>query len=117
MVSGVRQAVLEATKASFSLVVLDMALPTFAKNAAEGRGGGGIAQAVGGVEVLRALEMANASTNIIIVTQYPEIVVGSERVKLHQASKLISKKYGQNVNRRCGYTLIILLSGVRPSMG
>lgn len=97
MVSGVRQAVLEVIQTSFDLIVLDMALPTFSKELVESRGSGGIAQAVGGVEVLRALEMRGASTNIIIVTQYPEIVVDSTRVKLHQASKLISRKYRQNV--------------------
>lgn len=39
-VSGVRQAVLEVTSSRYDLVVLDMALPTFADGGYDGSGGG-----------------------------------------------------------------------------
>ena len=91
-VISVRQAVLEVTEGNFDLVIVDMALPTFSS-----AGGGGAAQAVGGIEVLRALSMAGVRAKIIIVTQYPDILVGGNRVKLHQAARVLSGKYNQDV--------------------
>ena len=93
---SVREAVLEVLSNNFDLIVLDMALPTFSGSARE-EGGGGVSQAIGGVEVLRALQSAGRSSNIIVVTQYPEITIGGERVKLSQISKVVSKRYGQRV--------------------
>lgn len=91
---GVRQAVLQATESAYDLVVVDMALPTFSS---AGDSGGGTAQAVGGIEVLRALSNSSVSTKIIIVTQYPDIIVGGNRVRLHQAARVLSTKYRQEV--------------------
>jgi CheY-like chemotaxis protein len=93
---GVRQAVLEATEKKYDLVIVDMALPTFSSSG-DDSSGGGAAQAVGGIEVLRALSNARMSTKIIIVTQYPDIIVSGQRVRLHQAARLLSAKYGQEV--------------------
>lgn len=95
-VRGVRQAVLEVSSSHYDLIVLDMALPTFADGGIDGSGGG-TAQALGGIEILRALSLMGGATKVIIVTQYPEIILGGSRVKLNQAGKLISKKYGQDV--------------------
>jgi CheY-like chemotaxis protein len=91
-VSGVRDAVLQATGGSFDLVVLDMALPTFSQGT-----GGGVAQSVGGVEVLRALNAEGLSLKIIIVTQYPGVIIGGKNVALRQVGKVASAKYGQQV--------------------
>jgi DNA-binding NarL/FixJ family response regulator len=95
-VGGVRQAVLQVIEASFDLVIVDMALPTFS-DSTDDSGGGGTAQAVGGIEVLRALSAASVSTKVIIVTQYPDIIVGGNRVRLGQAARVLSKKYDQEV--------------------
>ncbi|ABD08013.1 response regulator receiver domain protein [Rhodopseudomonas palustris HaA2] len=95
-VSGVRHAVLHVTEGHFSLIIVDMALPTFSDISSEGSGGGD-AQAVGGIEVLRALFAAGVSSTIIIVTQYPDIIVSGTRVRLTSAARVLSKKYKQNV--------------------
>ncbi|WP_376710948.1 hypothetical protein [Pseudochrobactrum lubricantis] len=93
---SVREAVLEVLENEFELVVLDMALPTFS-DASRDEGGGGVSQAIGGVEVLRSLQSANQMCNIIIVTQYPEIIISGERVKLNQIGKVVSRRYNQNI--------------------
>jgi CheY-like chemotaxis protein len=95
-VSGVRQAVLEVTNQNFDLIIVDMALPTFSSSR-EDSGGGGAAQAVGGIEILRALWLAGVTTKIIIVTQYPDVIIGGNRVRLHQAARVLSNKYKQDV--------------------
>ncbi|WP_027567561.1 response regulator [Bradyrhizobium sp. URHA0013] len=92
---GVRQAVLEVMKGAYDLIIVDMALPTFSSTGDDGSGGGG--QAVGGIEILRALSSTKVSTKVIIVTQYPDIIVGGERVRLHQAARVLSAKYRQEV--------------------
>jgi CheY-like chemotaxis protein len=95
LVSGVRQAVLNVTQEHYDLIVVDMALPTFSNGVEDSSGGA--AQAVGGLEVLRALSAAGASAKIIIVTQYPEIILGGNKLKLHQAARVLSSKYKQEV--------------------
>lgn len=96
IVGGVREAVLAVVEGEFDLIVLDMALPTFAGRGADGSGGG-VAQAIGGVEVLRMLKVSKKSPRIIIVTQYPEIIIDGVKIRLNQAGKVLSAKYGQNV--------------------
>lgn len=93
---GVREAVLQVISMNFDLIVLDMALPTFSKNGSGG-GDGGLAQAVGGIEVLRALKACGRRARIIIVTQYPDVIIGGERIKLPQIGKVVSAKYEQIV--------------------
>ena len=95
-VVGVRPAVLHVTQSVFDLVVVDMALPTFSSSN-EDSSAGGAAQAAGGIEILRALLSSNVSTKIIIVTQYPDIIIGGKRVRLNQAARVLSDKYKQNV--------------------
>lgn len=94
--SSVKDAVLAVTEVKFDLIVLDMALPTFSKANAKDRSGG-IAQSGGGIEVLRTLNSAGISAKIVIVTQYPEIVINGESTKPGQVAKLISKRYNQSV--------------------
>ena len=94
--SGVTQAVLAVSSSEVGLIVLDMALPTFS-GSARTDGGGGVAQAGGGIEILRALKSIGKNVKIIIVTQYPDILVDGRRVKLGNMSKILSKKYDQSV--------------------
>jgi CheY-like chemotaxis protein len=92
---GVRDAVIAVAVENFELIVLDMALPTF-----DGRArkvSGGEAQVVGGLEVLRALHATGKSTKVIIVTQYPDVVLGGNKVRLNQLPKTIAQKYNQDV--------------------
>lgn len=79
----------------FDLIILDMALPTFSTEGSSAERGHD--QALGGVEVLRALKARNLAAKIIIITQYPEITIGGKRYKLGQASELLSKRYAQQV--------------------
>lgn len=80
----------------FDLIVLDMALPTFSPDggAALDRGHD---QALGGVEVLRALKQRNLKSRIVIITQYPDITIGGKRIKLSEAAGVLSRRYDQDV--------------------
>jgi CheY-like chemotaxis protein len=79
----------------FDLVILDMALPTFSTEGATAQRG--LDQAQGGVEVLRTLKSRGIKSNIIIITQYPDIAVGGKRLKLASAATVLSQRYDQNV--------------------
>lgn len=92
---SVRDAVLKVIESQYDLIILDMALPTFSS---DGSGqDGGLDQALGGVEILRALQSQNKKSDVLIVTQHPDIMVSGKKVKLKTASKVLSKQYGQNV--------------------
>ncbi|MER8406825.1 hypothetical protein [Mesorhizobium sp. M0768] len=93
--TGVRDAVLAVMQRPFDLIVLDMALPTFAKG--EVASAGGVAQSMGGIEILRALKSSGAKANLIIVTQYPEILINGEKIRLSALPRLLTARYGQNV--------------------
>ena len=79
----------------FQLIILDMALPTFSTEGATTQRG--LDQALGGVEVLRTLKARGIKSNIIIITQYPDITVGGKVIKLASAAKILSDRYEQNV--------------------
>ncbi len=79
----------------FDLIVLDMALPTFSTDGSATERGHD--QALGGIEVLRALHSRGVSSKVIIITQYPEITVGGKRLKLGSASDALSKRYNQQI--------------------
>ncbi len=79
----------------FELIILDMALPTFSTEGATAQRG--LDQALGGVEVLRTLKSRGIRSNIIIITQYPDITVGGIRLKLASAAGVLSQRYEQNV--------------------
>lgn len=94
-VDSVRAAFLAVSASEFELIILDMALPTFSTE-----GGGterGHDQALGGVEVLRALKSRGIASKIIIITQYPDITVGGKRLKLGAAADVLSERYCQDV--------------------
>lgn len=94
-VDSVRSAFLAVSSNPFDLIILDMALPTFTTSGdAVERG---YDQALGGLEVLRALRARGDSTRVIIITQHPEISIGGKRVKLAAAAPLLSRRYAQNV--------------------
>jgi CheY-like chemotaxis protein len=95
VVDGVRSAVLKVSSDDFDIVILDMALPTFGESSADQLKGHD--QAQGGIEVLRTLRYKSKTPKIIIVTQYPDFYIGSQKVKLKDASKIIEIKYGQKV--------------------
>lgn len=95
MVDGVRSAVLMVIEADFDIIILDMALPTFGESSIDNMKGHD--QAQGGIEVLRALKFKGKYSKIIIVTQYPDFYIGSTKVKLKDASKIINDKYNQQV--------------------
>jgi CheY-like chemotaxis protein len=95
MVDGVRSAVLKVIEADFDIIILDMALPTFGESSTDNMKGHD--QAQGGIEVLRALKFKAKYPKIIIVTQYPDFYIGSTKVKLRDASKIIADKYNQQV--------------------
>jgi CheY-like chemotaxis protein len=94
-VDSVHAAVWALASAEFDLIVLDMALPTFSTDGSTTERGHD--QALGGVEVLRALKSRGVSSKVIIITQYPEITVGGKRLKLGVAPEILSKRYNQNV--------------------
>ncbi len=95
LVDSVRGAVVKVMEEDFDLIILDMALSTFGENSEDKNKGHD--QAQGGIEVLRALHAAKKQTKVLIVTQYPDFLIGSEKVKLKQAPKVVNEKYRQNV--------------------
>lgn len=95
VVDGVSSAVLKVMGEDYDLIILDMALSTFGDNADDKNKGHD--QAQGGIEVLRALKLANKSTKVIIVTQYPDFYIGGNKVKLKDSPKIIYEKYNQKV--------------------
>lgn len=95
LVDCVRDAVVKVMEEDYDLIILDMALSTFGESSDDKIKGHD--QAQGGVEVLRTLHAAKKQTKIIIVTQYPDFLLGSTKVKLKQASKVVVEKYGQEV--------------------
>lgn len=94
-VDSVHAAYWAVSEHHFDLIILDMALPTF--TAEEDAAERGFDQAQGGVEVLRALKSRNLKSKIIIITQYPDITFGGKRLKLSEAPKILSQRYGQDV--------------------
>lgn len=91
----VKIAVLKTMEFDYDLIILDMALSTFGENANDNKKGHD--QAQGGIEVLRALKAKNKSTNVIIVTQYPDFYIGGTKVKLKDSPKIIADKYNQKI--------------------
>jgi CheY-like chemotaxis protein len=94
-VDSVHAAYWAASADEFDLIILDMALPTFSIDSPVADRG--LDQALGGVEVLRALKARGVNCKVIIITQYPDINVGGRRLKLSDAPSVLSKRYSQSV--------------------
>lgn len=92
-VKSVRDAVRAVYQNNFDLIILDMALPTFAETS----DGGGVAQAVGGVEVLRAMKETGRRCNVVVVTQYHDILINGEQIALKDVPRKIRDRYAINV--------------------
>jgi DNA-binding NarL/FixJ family response regulator len=92
---SVQEAVFYLYKAKISndLVILDIALPTFGADDEIG----GNEQASGGVEVIRAFQHLRLKPKIVILTQYPEIVINGHSIGIADAAGHIKKNYGQDV--------------------
>lgn len=93
---AVRAAVLAVYKETFSLIILDVSLPTFSPDGMAGSAGRAQQQS-GGIEVLRALKFSKKHPKIIIVTQYPDILFEDDSVKLEDVKSHAKKRYGQDV--------------------
>ena len=94
--TSVTSALRSMTNQNYSLVVLDMSLPTFELS---GPGGGGSPQGQGGLEVLRLARRLENSSPFVIVTQYPDIDLDGRDVPLPAASKAL-QRFGVDV-RKC----------------
>ena len=85
--ASVTSALRALTTSTFELIILDMSLPTFDLS---GPGGGGSPQGQGGIEVLRRARRLKATSEYIIVTQYPDIEIEGSEVPLNQAAERLS---------------------------
>lgn len=90
---GVSAAVDAVYNDNYDLLILDMALPTFSEPSESG----GVQQAVGGVEVLRALKAFSRSCVAIVVTQYPDILLNGESVQIDKIPERLQRLYGVRV--------------------
>ncbi|PZQ96189.1 MAG: response regulator [Cereibacter sphaeroides] len=79
---------------NFSLIVLDMALPS--RNVKR-NGGSGASLLSGGLEIIYRLEELQRRDPVVIITQYPDIPVNGEFVNVRQLSKFPSRYFDANV--------------------
>ncbi|MBL1435579.1 MAG: hypothetical protein COB08_005200 [Rhodobacteraceae bacterium] len=100
---SVREAVLSIRKNDFDLVILDVALPTFPEKGMVGSGGKA-QQPGGGLEIIRSLSRIGKKPKIVILTQYLDIPFDGGGIKLNQASKILSRKYEQDIVASIQYT-------------
>jgi CheY-like chemotaxis protein len=92
--TSVSSALKAITAQTFSLVILDMSLPTFELS---GPGGGGSPQSQGGLEVLRLATRLEKVTPFIVITQYPDIELDGRDVPLSQAPRTLRSRFGLRV--------------------
>lgn len=91
---SVQSAVSEIASADFDIIILDMSLPSHDPEKGSMLG---IPRLSGGVEVLFELDYLSKKTNVIIVTQYPEIEMSGELVSLDQVPDFVLREYGIEV--------------------
>jgi CheY-like chemotaxis protein len=91
---SVSSALRAITAETFSVIILDMSLPTFELS---GPGGGGSPQGQGGLEVLRLARRLECSSPFIVVTQYPDIELNGRDIPLAQASRALRSRFGLKV--------------------
>lgn len=100
LAKGVREAVKLVYGNSFDLIVLDMNLPTFSERGVRG----GLQQPVGGIEVIRALHELGKKPKLIIITQFPDILLNGESVPLLRVASGIAKHYHLEVTAAILYS-------------
>lgn len=91
---SVNTACLHVYDERFDLVILDMSLPTFEQDAP---GGGGSPQGQGGLEVLRVLKRLGSRSQVIVVSQYPEIELERQIFELGNAPSVLSDYFRVSV--------------------
>jgi CheY-like chemotaxis protein len=79
---------------TFTVIVLDMSLPTFELS---GPGGGGSPQGQGGLEVLRLARRLRNASPFIVVTQYPDIELDGNDIPLAIAAKALRARFDVDV--------------------
>jgi CheY-like chemotaxis protein len=90
-VTSVDRAVVTVEESDWNVIVLDILLPNFSGE----EEGTGFAQATGGLEVVRALQHASKfETRVIVVTQYPEVIINGESVPLGKLARRLNEQYG-----------------------
>ena len=94
VVGSVRDAVVKVIEQKYDVVILDMALPTFAMGTSSP---GGTAQAQGGVEVVRAMKAKGSCASVVIVSQYTDFEMDGNFVGLAQSAETLTLRYGVNV--------------------
>ncbi|MEM7298281.1 MAG: hypothetical protein AAF391_08455 [Bacteroidota bacterium] len=85
-----------AQNLDYDLIVLDMALPTFTSEKAK-TGASGSAQSTGGLDIIRKLSQLGNQSEILVLSQYPDIMIEGEDVQLEDAAKRLTTKYNVNV--------------------
>ncbi|GAA0251878.1 hypothetical protein [Methylorubrum aminovorans] len=93
---SVRDAIRDVMQFKYDIVILDMALPTFTKEKKSGETGG-LAQASGGIEVIRMMQKIKQAASIIIVTQYPDIFISGQLIKLKKIKDTLRQRYEVDV--------------------
>jgi CheY-like chemotaxis protein len=91
---SVTSALQAITREMFSIIILDMSLPTFELS---GPGGGGSPQGQSGLEVLRLARHLSIRTPFIIVTQYPDIELDGRDIALPHGAKALRKRFDLDV--------------------
>lgn len=84
---SVASAIRALRAAEYSLVILDMSLPTFDITTGES---GGRPQGFGGVEVLRYMDRFRVSTPVIVVTAYPAFSQGDQEIDLNSLDRSLA---------------------------
>lgn len=88
--TDVRSAIVEISRFTFDLVIIDMALPS---HPAVSGGGSPMSLLTGGLEILFELSALDRKDDCIIVTQYPEIEISGRFFPVTDATDAIREKF------------------------
>jgi CheY-like chemotaxis protein len=86
------------------VILLDMSLPTF--DIAEDESGGR-PQGFGGIEVMRFLDRAQLSANVIVVTAYEAFAENDRKVDLDSLSKQLKRDHPKNFKALVYYNTVL----------
>jgi len=93
---SVQSAVKAVSSVDYKIVILDMSLPSHDLELGLLHG---IPVLSGGVEVLFELNYRGAPSDVVVVTQYPEIEMSGRLVPLEETADFISKSFGIIVSK------------------